>query len=171
MEEPMTRQRDRVREILFALASRTLREDGAVEVYALVREARAEHPEIFIGAAERLMEDSAVAKVKDILRVLTDDEDDRPDGQMMIPGLNLPTAINVAPNRFIHTDTANWQELGVGRENRYKNVGRAQSKLDSYDRSMDVLRPLMEEADEGYTVADAKRDLGADDDGEGEETA
>jgi hypothetical protein len=68
--------------------------------------------------------------------------------QLVLPGMDLPSFIAVRnagskDAEYVRTTDATWADLLSGREERVNNVSAAQAKLESYDRSMDLLRSVM----------------------------
>lgn len=87
------------------------------------------------------------------------------ESQQTIPGLRLPKTLAIpAENEsgFIwrSTNSATWDELQAARHVRLKNVERAQERLDQFDESVAVLRPIMEH-DRSMTVYEAMNYLNA----------
>ncbi len=106
--------------------------------------AQRDYPEVFEMETDRLVHSAAARIVKDILRELTEDDD---DSQLSLPGFRLPSAIFVRTpdgNHYIATRRAQWWQLKAGEEERVRNVQAAQAKLDQYRDSMERLQPHME---------------------------
>ena len=142
-----------VRAVLRECAVDLLDTEPSVTVEQVVGCAYRRHGDVFASEAERMVLAAAKTIVADLMRHLTDDEED----QLVLPlaGLALPSAIAVqTPNGtyYVRSDKATWPELLAGRDVRVRNVAAAQSKLDAYDESIETLRPIME-ADASITVA------------------
>lgn len=137
--------------------------EDKVTIGHLVDCAEIRHPDVFLAARENLVAIAARSAAKKVLRDLSDDEDD--PAQAAFPGLELPSAIAVPADDggffYIRTDKATWVQLVAGRAVRETNVLRALAKLDTYDDSLDRLRPMMEH-DPLMTVADAARVMASD---------
>ncbi len=116
--------------------------------------AQRDYPEVFEMETDRLVHNAAARIVKDLLRDLTQDDE---QSQLALPGFRLPSAIFVRTgdgDYYIATRRARWHELKAGEEERVRNVQAAQVKLDQYRDSMERLQPHMEPFPE-RTVADA----------------
>lgn len=109
--------------------------------------------------AKQLIYNQIKRIVKDLLRNLSEDEDD-PDAQQALPGLKLPTVIAVKKEdgeyEYVRADQANWDDLIAGLAEREQNIVRATVKRDQYRAELDRLRPWMA-SDPDCTVADALR--------------
>jgi hypothetical protein len=113
------------------------------------------HGDVFTSATQQMVEAAARDIVAKLMRDLTDDDG---PAQLSLPGLELPSAIAVQHpdgTYYVRSDKATWSELLAGREIRTANVSAAQAKLDTYDESLDLLRPHMEGT--ARTVAEAAR--------------
>lgn len=131
-----------VRSILRECAADLLDTEPSVTVDQVVACAYRRHGDAFAAATEQLVLRAARAEVAKLMRDLTED-----DEQQTLPGLSLPSAIAVRTpdgTYYVRADKATWGELVAGRAVRADNVAAAQAKLDAYDDTMDLLRPLME---------------------------
>ena len=116
------------------------------------------HGDAFNEHAQQMVLASARTIVAKLMRDLSDDDT---DGQLVLPGLNLPSAICVQTpdgTYYVRADKANWLELEAGRRVREANVTAAQVKLDAYDEAMELLRPFMEH-DLSISVVEAIRSM------------
>jgi hypothetical protein len=123
----------------------------------IVKEAQVRYPSQFADETNRLAFNAATREVKDVLRILTDD-DEAP--QLTLPGLSLPSVIAIpVEGDYVYraTSACNWPELQAGRTLRADHVAAAVTKLDAYDENLDLLRPIMEGTN--LTVAQAARKL------------
>lgn len=146
--------------ILRDCATDLLETEPTVTVEQVVNCAYRRHGDEFAAESERLVLASARTIVANLLRDLSDDED---DAQLSFPGLDLPSAICVQTpdgTYYVRTDKATWLELLAGRDLRMVNVQRAQAKLALYDESVERLREVME-ADASLTVAEAIEKMAA----------
>ena len=117
---------------------------------------------------ERLIMQAAERIVKQVMKDLTEDDDNgrSPSAcQLLLLDLALPTAIALAYEDgagdgfvYVRAGKATWSELVVGGEIRDRNVERAQAKHDAYWESVDYLRPVMEKQP-NLTVAEALRTI------------
>jgi hypothetical protein len=132
----------------------------------VVAHARNLHAELFELERERLVMQAAERIAKQVMKDLTEDDDDgrSPSAcQLVLLDLALPTAIALPDEEgagdgfvYVRADKATWSELVAGGEIRDRNVERAQAKRDAYWESVDYLRPIMEQQPE-LTVAEALR--------------
>ena len=144
-----------VRTVLRECATDLLDTEPNVTVAQVVGCAYRRHGDVFAAASQQMVEAAARDIVAKLMRDLTDDDG---PSQLSLPGLELPSAIAVQHpdgTYYVRSDKATWTELLAGREIREANVSAAQAKLDTYDESLDVLRPHMEGS--GRTVAEAVR--------------
>lgn len=149
-----------IHSILRECATDLLDTEPTVTVDQVVSCAYRRHGDEFAAESERLVLASARQIVANLMRDLTDDEE---DAQLTLPGLSLPSALAIpSPNGtyYVRTDKATWVELVAGRDVRAVNVERAQAKLDAYDDSLERLREVME-ADPTLTVAQAIEKMAA----------
>lgn len=149
-----------VQSILRVCATDLLETEPTVTTEQVVNCAYRRHAEEFAAATERMVQAHARSIVADIMRDLSDDED---DAQLSIPGMLFPSAICVqSPNGtyYVRSDKATWPELVAGREVRSENVSRARAKLAIYDESLEKVREVME-ADHALTVAQAIEKMAA----------
>src|SRR5207253_6600704 len=128
-----------------------------VEAIQVVFQARQMAGDVFASEQDRLVLQAAERIAKAIMKGLTEND----NSQLGLPGLTLPSAIAVPQDEeggyyYVRTDKAHWPELLAGRELRVENVQRAQAKLDAYEESLRLLRPVMED-DVEMTVGDALR--------------
>lgn len=145
----------RFSEALRECATDLLDTEDTVRVEQVVFCTQQRYPDVFAEQTEALVRSAAMKVVKDLLRQFTSD-DHKPE-QLTLAGLSLPTAIVVGDGEVVRADKATWEQLLIGREFRRKNVEAAQSMLDTYDESLDSLRPAMEGTT--LTVAEAVRQL------------
>ena len=126
------------------------------------------HADLFEREQRRLVMQAAERDVKQIMKDLTEDEEEGRGtaAQLALFGLALPTAIALADEEgsedgcpYVRTDKATWSDLLVGGKTRDRNVERALAKRDAYWESVDYLRPIMEQQPH-LTVAVALRILG-----------
>ena len=146
--------------ILRECAVDLLSTEPKVEVEQIVNCAYRRHGDEFNAESERLVLASARTIVANLLRDLSDDED---DAQLAFPGMSFPSAICVQTpdgTYYVRTDKATWPELLAGRDVRATNVQRAQAKLAIYDESLERVREVME-ADPALTVAEAIEKMAA----------
>lgn len=151
-----------VRAVLRECALDLLETEPKVSAEHVVRCAYQRHGEVFAQATEKMVIDHARRVAADIMRGLSEDED---DAQLTIPGLGFPSAIAVVSpdgTYFVSTHKATWNELVAGRNQRVQNVRAAQAKLDKYDEGMDTVRPYMEDEPDAVTVDDAIRLMNGD---------
>ena len=113
-------------------------------------------PEVVHNHQEYLIYKAAKEAAKRALSARSDEPSD--DTQLSLPGLHLPAAIAVPLDdgtyEYVAAHKATWQHLVAGREERVKNVVRAQDRLDEYERVMERLASLMED-DPSMTVGKA----------------
>jgi hypothetical protein len=149
-----------VRAVLRECATDLLETEPNVTVAQVVGCAYRRHGDVFTSATQQMVE----AAARDIdAKMMRDLSDDDGVAQLSLPGLELPSAIAVQHpdgTYYVRSDKATWDELLAGRQVREANVSAAQAKLDTYDESLDVLRPHMEGTER--TVADAVRLLASD---------
>lgn len=144
-----------VRSVLRECAVDLLDTEPNVTVAQVVGCAYRRHGDVFTTATQQMVEAAARDIVAKLMRDLTDDDG---PAQLSLPGLELPSAIAVQHpdgTYYVRSDKATWSELLAGREVREANVAAAQAKLDTYDESLDLLRPHMEGTER--TVAEAAR--------------
>lgn len=130
----------------------------------VVAYARNLHAELFELERERLVMQAAERLAKQVMKDLTEDDDDgrSPTAcQLVLLDLALPTAIALPDEEgdgdgfvYVRVDKATWSELLTGGQTRDRNVERAQAKRDAYWESVDYLRPIMEKQP-NLTVAEA----------------
>lgn len=147
-----------VTSILRECANDLLDTEPNVTVEQVVGCAYRRHGDDFAAATERMVLAAARSIVANLMRDLTDDEG---DGQLVLPGLSLPSAIAVQTpdgTYYVRSDKATWPELLAGREVRAQNAAAVMAKLHAYDESLETLRPVME-ANQALTVTDALRKL------------
>lgn len=140
--------------ILRECATDLLDTEPSITVEQVVGCAYRRHGDDFAAESERLVLASAKSIVRELLRDLSDDED---DAQLSLPGMAFPSAICVQTpdgTYYVRTDKATWPELIAGRDVRATNVERAAAKLAIYDASLEKLREVMEQTTD-LTVADA----------------
>lgn len=144
-----------VNAVLRECAVDLLETEPKVTVEQIVGCAYRRHGDEFAAKAEQMVLASARTIVANLLRDLTDDDGDE---QLAFDGFGgLPSAIAVqSPDGtyYVRADKATWPELLAGRDIRAENVARAQVRLDAYDSTLDMLRPLME-SNPSLTVAQA----------------
>ena len=144
-----------VRAVLRECATDLLDTEPNVTVAQVVGCAYRRHGDVFTTATQQMVEAAARDIVAKLMRDLTDDDG---PAQLSLPGLELPSAIAVQHpdgTYYVRSDKATWDELLAGRQVRESNVSAAQAKLDTYDESLELLRPHMEGT--GRTVAEAAR--------------
>lgn len=116
----------------------------------------ANHRDLIESHQEWLVYDAAKKAAKYALTRRTEEAAD--DTQLSLPGLHLPAAIAIPLDdgtyKHVASHKATWQHLSAGRDERVKNVVRAQERLDEYERVMERLAPLMSD-DPSMTVGTA----------------
>lgn len=144
-----------VHAVLRECAADLLDTEPNVTVEQIVGCAYRRHGDAFAEHAQQLVLASARTIVAKLLRDLTADEDG--DEQLSFGFVGLPSAICVQHpdgTYYVRADKATWPELLAGRDVRVDNVARAQVKLDAYNDTLDLLRPVME-ANPTLTVSEA----------------
>lgn len=131
--------------VLASCATNLLESQREVTPGEVIECARRDYASLFEIERDRLVWLAAARIVKEILRELSNDEE---EAQLNLPELNLPSAIAVRGEGgdyyYVSSRKATWTELLAGREERVHNVQRAQAKLDRYNETLGRLRPLME---------------------------
>lgn len=147
--------------VLRECATDLLDTEPNVTVNSVVSCAYRRHGDAFVEAQQALVRQAATTIVRNLMRDLTSDDE---SPQLSLPGLDLPSAIAVQTDTgtyYVRSDKATWSELEAGEDVRAGNVAAAQSKLDTYRESMELLRPFME-GNPSVTVADAVRAMSKD---------
>lgn len=133
--------------------------EGRCTVEDVADDVMQEHHDAVQAEAQNLIYNQIKDVVKQLLRNLSEDEDD-PDAQQALPGLKLPTVIAVKTRtgdyEYVRADQANWDDLISGLAEREQNIVRATIRRDQYRAELDRLRPWMASAPD-LTVADALR--------------
>lgn len=132
--------------------------EGRCTVEDVADDVMQEHHETVQSEAQNLIYGQIKEVVKQLLRNLSEDDDD-PDSQQALPGLKLPTVIavkNADGYEYVRADLATWDDLVSGLAEREQNIVRATVKRDQYRAELDRLRPWMAD-DPECTVADALR--------------
>ena len=131
----------------------------------VVRRARTLHADLFELERERLVMQAAERIAKQVMKDLSEDDDDGGPSacQMVLLDLALPTAIALPDEDgdgdafvYVRADKATWTDLLTGGGVRDRNVERALAKRDAYWESVDLVRPIMEQRPD-LTVAEARR--------------
>jgi hypothetical protein len=141
-------------------AAHRLLAEGRCTVEDVADSVMHEHHDTVQAEAQNLIYDQIKDVVKQLLRTLSEDDDD-PGAQQALPGLKLPTVIAVKREEtgeyeYVRADQANWDDLIAGLAEREQNIVRATIRRDQYRAELDRLRPWMA-SDPGCTVADALR--------------